>query len=439
MAKGERSMNLTVKPAKQFSGSVVVPGDKSMTHRALLLSSMASGPSEIQGALMEGDCKSTVTCLQRLGIQITSPGQGCYQVEGKGLFGFREPAQVLYTGNSGTTMRLLLGVLAGQPFTTVINGDRSLRRRPMGRVTGPLQDMGADIIGRENNQKAPLAVRGRKLTALDHYRIPVPSAQVKSSLLLAGLYTDGVQSIIESIPTRDHTEIMLASCGVHLEKKAGVLSLPGGQEIRPRTWMIPGDFSSAAFLIGAALLFPGSQLKIKQVGLNPTRTGFLDILKAMGAAIEVTDQQVWNGETVGTVKVTGGPLHGVKVSGEIIPRMIDEIPILTVLAANAVGETEISGAGELRFKESDRITCMVRELTKMGADLEEKADGLLIRGGAPLSGGRLHSYGDHRIAMSLLVAALAAENESTIHNAECVSISYPDFVNTVSSLAVREE
>ena len=427
-------MNVTIKPADCFSGTVQVPGDKSISHRAMLIASMAAGQSEIFGALTEGDCASTLCCLRELGVDIKTTEAGKISVIGKGRFGFHEPEKVLDVGNSGTTLRLLLGILAGQQFTTVLTGDSSLRQRPMGRVTIPLREMGALIVGRAAGEKAPLAIRGCGLKPLVQYPLAVASAQVKSALLLAGCYTDGKHSIIEKADTRDHTEIMLAGMGVTIQRRGYEIEMEGGQNLTPGTIRVPGDFSSAAFLIAVALLIPGSWLQIEKVGLNPTRVGFLDTAKEMGARITVSKEESWNGEKIGTITVESSLLQGTVIPAERIPLMIDELPILTVLAAYAQGETIIHGAEELRLKESDRIRAMATELSKMDADIWEKEDGLVIRGKRDLAGATLHSHHDHRIAMSLIVAALRARSPSVIEAVDCIRISYPEFLETVAVL-----
>ncbi len=427
-------MDARIVPVSTCSGSIQVPGDKSISHRSLLLSSMADGISRIYGALREGDCANTIHCLRQLGVIIRCEDDDTILVHGKGRHGFCEPDQVLYAGNSGTTMRLLMGLLAGQPFSAILDGDTSLRRRPMGRVTDPLKMMGAGLIGRHQEQFAPMAIRGGELQPLVEYALPVASAQVKSALLLAGCYTAGRHTIIEKYPTRDHTEIMMAAMGISLRREGKTIEMAGSRDLTAAIIHVPGDFSAAAFLIGAALIIPGSYLQIENVGLNPTRIGFLEAVKAMGGEIEISRIESWQGEQVGTISVFGSTLQGVKITAEQVPGMIDELPLLAVLGAYAAGETEISGAAELRLKESDRIRAISAELQKMGADIIEKDDGLRIRGGRKLRGSALDSHQDHRIAMALAIAGLRADSPSMINGAECMGISYPGFLQTLSLL-----
>ncbi len=430
-------MNRILIPLKRISGTIQVPGDKSISHRAFIISSLASGPSFIEGALTTGDCFSTIQCLGELGVEMDI-GENTVVVHGKGLHGYRCPDHPLDAGNSGTTLRLLAGVAAGQPFTTVMTGDDSLRRRPMNRIIRPLTMMGAAVFGEDNDTRAPLRIHGGVLNPLNSYAIPVASAQVKSALLLAGLFSQGTHSLIEPTPTRDHTEIMLSDRGVRLQREGTCISLEGGQEPVPGSQKVPGDFSSAAFLLSAALLAREGALRIEKVGLNPTRTGFLDVLREMGADMDVGDAENWNGEPVGSIHVTSSDLRGVEIHSAMIPRIIDELPLIAVLGMYAEGTTVVRGAEELRFKESDRIRAMAAELRKMGGDVQEMEDGFIVRGGPTIQGASLCSHNDHRVAMALSVAALSAKGTSILQDAECMEVSYPNFYDAVTSLSGKE-
>jgi 3-phosphoshikimate 1-carboxyvinyltransferase len=407
-----------------------VPGDKSISHRALLLGALAEGTTTVHNFLRSADCLSTASCLKALGVGIEGlEGSGPVTVAGRGLQGLAEPEDVLDAGNSGTTARLLLGILAGQPFTALLTGDASLRRRPMARVTAPLARMGAQILGRRDGSLLPLAVRGGRLRG-GHFALPVASAQLKSALLLAGLNAEGETSITEPAPSRDHTERMLAAWGVPLRREGSSVILPAGPRLRAQTVSVPGDISAAAFFLVAAAILPGSQVTIKGVGVNSTRTGVLDVLARMGALVSLTNRHEESGEPLADITVAAAPLQGVEIAGPLIPRLIDEIPALAVAACYAQGETVIRDAAELRVKESDRLAALARELGALGADIRELPDGLIIRG-RPLHGGEVKSHGDHRLAMALAVAALAARGPVTIAGADCVSISFPTFFSQV--------
>ncbi|MGI6629132.1 MAG: 3-phosphoshikimate 1-carboxyvinyltransferase [Bacillota bacterium] len=416
-----------------MTGSIMVPGDKSISHRAVLLGSIAEGTTEIKGFLMSEDCLSTVKCIQKLGIHVEILGPGRLKVLGKGLFGWQEPREVLEAGNSGTTMRLLLGLLSGQDFHSIITGDASLNNRPMGRVVHPLRMMGASIDGREQGKKAPLAVRGGNLQGI-HYRSPVASAQVKSALLLAGLYANGTTIVEEPVKSRDHSERMLRSFGAEIIEEGVKVSIKGLPRLSGQKIIVPGDISSAAFFMVLAAITPKSELIVENLGINPSRTGIIDILKKMGAKISFENKRNEAGEPVADVVIKYGTLHGVTVSGADIPRLIDEIPVLTVAAAHAVGQTVIKDAGELRVKETDRIQGIVSQMAKLGMDILPREDGMVINGGRPLQGARVNSLHDHRIAMALAVAARVAQGETTIENAECVNISFPNFFPLLESL-----
>ncbi len=422
--------------ARRLRGSVTPPGDKSISHRAAILNALASGPALVENFQRGADCLATLRCLRALGVQWRWQEDGALAIEGVGLDGLREPSAPLDCRNSGTTMRLLAGVLAGQPFFSVLTGDASLRSRPMGRIAGPLRSMGAEVWGRQGGELAPLAIRGRRpLRALEH-RLPVASAQVKSCLLLAGLYADGETVVHEPGPSRDHTERMLAAMGAHLERRDGWLRLhPPAAGLRPLSLRVPGDFSAAAFWLVAAAAHPDAEVRIQGVGINPTRTGLLDALRLMGADIALQEERVWGGEPVADILVRSSRLRGIEVGGEMVPRLIDEVPLLALAACFAEGETVIRDAAELRVKESDRLRATARQLRRLGADIEELDDGLRVRGGIRLRGCRVNSYGDHRLAMTLAVAGLLASGQTVVGSPDAVSVSYPDFWTDLQRLA----
>jgi 3-phosphoshikimate 1-carboxyvinyltransferase len=418
---------------RRLAGRAALPGDKSVSHRAALLGAIAEGATEIHGYLEAEDCLRTVTAVAALGADVTRKGPGHYRIVGAGLAGLGEPADVLDCGNSGTTARLLLGVLAGQPFSSVLSGDESLRRRPMGRVAEPLRRMGASILGRADGTRLPLLVRGGSPLRAIEYATPVASAQVKSAILLAGLYADGPVTVTEPAPSRDHSEIMLAAFGARLARTDRSVTLHPGP-LAGTTVRVPGDISSAAFLLVAGAIVPEARVTLDSVGVNPTRTGVLDALAAMGARLERHDA-AGPGEPVAALTVGGGRLRGARIGGALIPRLIDEIPALAVAAAVAGGPTEIGDAAELRVKESDRIAAIARELGALGAHVEERPDGMVVHGGGRLRGARVQSGGDHRMAMALAVAGLVAEGETLVEDVACVATSYPDFAATLNALA----
>jgi 3-phosphoshikimate 1-carboxyvinyltransferase len=429
-------MRLRVRPVARLAGTVAVPGDKSISHRAALLGAIARGRSEITGFLDAEDCGRTLRAVQALGAQVTRKGPGHYLVDGVGLGGLSEPDDVVDCGNSGTTARLLMGVLAGQPFSTVLTGDASLRSRPMARVAEPLRRMGATVAGRDGGRRLPLAVTGaRPLRALE-YRSPVASAQVKSALLLAGLWADGAVTVEEPAASRDHTERMLGGFGVRVLVDGRRVTLAPGQELRGQSVAVPGDISSAAFFLAAALIVPDARVALAHVGINPTRTGLLDVLGEMGARVAVAEAGgSEGGEPVADLTVTPGALRAVEVGGAVIPRLIDEVPALAVIACAAAGITRIRDAAELRVKESDRIRAIAGALGQMGAEVAELPDGLEIRGGRPLRGAVVSSGGDHRMAMAIAVAGLAAQGETVVEDAACIATSFPGFVDAVNQLA----
>ena len=426
------------RPAAGLSlqGRIRVPGDKSISHRALMLGAIAEGETQIQGLLLGEDPRSTAACFRALGAEISDLNTELVTVKGIGLGNFQEPINVLDAGNSGTTMRLMLGLLASHPgrFFTV-TGDSSLRSRPMSRVVKPLQQMGARIWGRKGNTLAPLAIQGQALQPI-HYHSPIASAQVKSCILLAGLNTEGQTTVTEPALSRDHSERMLRAYGAELsiDPDTNSVTITGGAKLYGQTVIVPGDISSAAFWLVAGAIVPGSDLVVENVGVNPTRTGILEALELMGADIQLENQREVAGEPVADIRVRSGGLKSCTIAGDIIPRLIDEIPILAVAAAFAEGTTIIRDAEELRVKESDRITVMAQQLNKMGAKISELPDGMEITGGTPLVGAAVDSHTDHRIAMSLAIAALNAIGTTTIHRAEAAAISYPNFTITLREI-----
>jgi len=413
-------------------GSVSVPGDKSISHRAAMLGALSRGTTLIRNYAPGRDCQSTLECLGQLGVQVDAE-ETTVSVRGLGLAGFLEPRNVLDAGNSGTTMRLLSGILAGQPFYSVITGDDSLRERPMKRVVEPLRQMGASIWGRDGDSKAPLSIKGGSLRPLA-YTMPVASAQVKSAILLAGLYAPGETLVAEPAPSRDHTERLLEFFGATVIRNHGTVGVKGNPSLQAREVEIPGDISSAAFLLAAAAIVPGSDVVVRGVGLNPTRSGFLDVLAAMGACLDVEPVPAGGPEPSADLRIRYGPLRGTTIQGQVIPGVIDEIPVLAVLATQAQGVTLIRDAQELRAKESDRLSAMARGLSAMGAKIEELPDGLAISGPTPLHGGTVRSYGDHRVAMALAVAALASRDPVSLEDPACIAISYPGFFKALASI-----
>ena len=415
-------MELVVSPARRLRGRVRVPGDKSISHRAALIGALARGDTVIHNFLRADDCLHTVSCLRALGVGIEDEGSRLI-VRGMGPR-WRAPMTPLDAGNSGTTMRLLAGILAGQPFQTELTGDASLRTRLMDRIVEPLSRMGARIVASGDGRFPPLRITGGSLRGIT-YTLPVASAQVKSAVLLAGLLAEGPTTVVEPTPTRDHTERMLAAFGAPIRRDGDRVSVTAaalrGNEVR-----VCGDISSAAFLLAAAAAMPGSELTVEHVGLNPTRTGFLDVLRALGAEVDVRQTGEDTGEPVGAVTVRGQRLRGVRVGGSLIPRVIDELPVLCVIATAAEGETVISDAAELRVKESDRIAVIARGLRALGGEVEERPDGLTVYG-SRLHGGRVGSAGDHRIAMAFAVAGLLAGGPVTVEGAESIKVSFPEF------------
>jgi 3-phosphoshikimate 1-carboxyvinyltransferase len=434
----DRHQSLTVHPPAGVSlqGTLQIPGDKSISHRALMLGALAEGETTIQGLLLGEDPRSTAACFTAMGAQISELNTQLVTVTGIGLGQLQEPENVLDAGNSGTTMRLMLGILASHPdrFFT-ITGDDSLRSRPMSRVVNPLTEMGAQIWGRRNNALAPLAVRGRELQPI-HYHSPIASAQVKSAVLLAGLMTYGRTTVTEPALSRDHSERMLRAFGAHIDvdPETNSATVTGYPTLTGQQVIVPGDISSAAFWLVAGAIVPDSELYIENVGVNPTRTGILVALELMGADITLENQREVAGEPVADLRVKHSNLKACEISGDLIPRLIDEIPILAVAAVFAHGTTIIKDAAELRVKESDRLQVMAAALTKMGAKITELPDGLEITGNGALVGAELDSFTDHRIAMSLAIASVMAKGQTTIHRAEAASISYPTFFDSLRSI-----
>lgn len=407
-----------------LEGVITPPGDKSISHRVAIFNSLAKGVARITNFAPGQDCAATLRCLRALGVSIEQDGPDTLTVYGRGG-ALDEPADVLNAGNSGTTMRLLAGVLAGQPFLSILTGDRSLRSRPMDRVIKPLVEMGAQIWGREGNRLAPLAIRGGHLQGIS-YTLPVASAQVKSCILLAGLFAQGETVVVEPAPTRDHTERLFQAMGASLVRDGLTVRLTPSALTAKDIW-VPGDLSSAAYWLVAAACHPQARITLRGVGINPTRTGILDALRQMGARLEILNPREEGGEPVADITASSSTLEAIVIQGDMVPRIIDEIPVLAVAACCARGTTLIRDAQELRVKESDRIATTVRELRRMGADIEELPDGMRIRGPVRLQGATCRSYGDHRLAMALGVAGLLASGETVVQGAECAAVSYPSF------------
>lgn len=426
-----------VVPGGALRGEMRPPPDKSITHRAVIFSSLAQGTSRIVHPLEADDCERSAEAFRTLGISIEPDKRGEWIVVGHGLYGLKEPSvDHVYCGNSGTTLRLLSGVLAGQPFATKLMGDKSLSSRPMQRVVEPLRLMGADISARDGKY-APLHIHGRRPLRPLEWKSPVASAQVKSCLLLAGLYAEGITSIEEPTRSRDHSERMLAAAGVKLNIQGARVSLQGGQSLKPQDWVVPSDISSAAFFIVAGLLARGSEIMLRNVNVNPTRDGILEVLRDMGAVIKQEDLRTVAGEPVADLLIKAQPLKATSFGADIMPRLVDEVPILALAATQADGVTEIRGAGELRVKESDRLAHIHKGLTALGANVEELPDGLRITGPTPLTGATVDSAGDHRLAMTFAVAGLIARGETHIQGADCVDISFPTFWSEFEKLRVQ--
>lgn len=413
-------------------GEITVPGDKSISHRSVMFGSIARGTTEITGFLQGADCLSTIACFQKMGIEIENRGDTVL-VHGKGLHGLSAPSGILDCGNSGTTTRLISGILAGQTFSSTLTGDASIQKRPMRRIMEPLSMMGAKITSVHQNDCAPLTIEGTRLHGI-HYQSKVASAQVKSSILLAGLYADAKTSVTEPYLSRNHSELMLRHFGAEVTSEGNTASILPAAELYGQKIHVPGDISSATYFIAAALMVPGSEILIKNVGINPTRDGILRVCKAMGADITLLNETAASGEPTADILVRYSPIHGTVIEGAIIPTLIDEIPMIAAMACFAEGETIIRDAQELKVKESNRLDVMVRALTSMGADVTGTDDGMIIRGGRTLHGTMIDSHLDHRIAMTFAVTGLAAEGETTIKDADCVNISYPFFYQDLAKL-----
>lgn len=433
-AEPEAMRSWVLHAADRLEGAIGVPGDKSISHRSLLLGAMAHGTTEIRGFLRSQDCLATLHALRALGAEILEAPDGCVRIVGRGPDALREPETILDAGNSGTSLRLLAGLLAGRPFFSILTGDASLRRRPMRRVVEPLAAMGATLLGREAGRYPPLAIRGAELSGIA-WKTPVASAQVKSAILLAGLQALGETSVTEPMLSRDHTERMLTAFGVVPQRRGTTVSVPGKARLAAASLSIPGDLSSAAFFMVAAAARPGAELLIRDVGVNPTRAGALEVLAAMGATITQARQRNEAGEPVADIHVRGAHLRGTAIESDLIPRLLDEIPALAVAAALAEGETVISGAAELRVKEVDRLSALAGELAKLGVQVSEERDRLRILGGRRPRGTLVSSRGDHRMAMSLAVAGLFAEGETRIQDVACVETSFPGFARLLLEVA----
>jgi len=413
-------------PSRALQGDLEVPGDKSISHRALMLAAIAEGQTRIEGLLEGEDCLATLRAMQQLGASIEKTGEGIFVVNGVGSKGPCEPTDVLDLGNSGTATRLLIGLLSGYPIAATLTGDASVRRRPMLRIVEPVRRMGAMIVGREGGAKVPLSLQGGGLKGMD-YTTPVASAQIKSALLLAGLNAEGETRITEPSLSRDHSERMLQAFGAKLERNGLTVSVGGGRQLQGRPVKVPGDFSSAAFFLVAALVVPGSELTLCNIGLNPTRTGLIEVLQSMGGAIEIIRQEEVAGEQLGDVRAKSSSLRGVEIAGSLVPRMIDEFPILTLAAACAEGRTVVRDARELRVKETDRIASMARQFGHLGVTVQEREDGYEVHGPQVIQPGEADSEGDHRVGMTLAVAALLAGGKTRISNTACIQTSFPNF------------
>lgn len=417
---------------KGISGEISVPGDKSISHRGVMFGAISNGTTELTGFLDGADCRSTISCFRKMGIEITQVHDHV-MIHGKGLHGLTAPTEVLDVGNSGTTTRLMSGILAGSNFSSIVNGDASIQTRPMKRIMTPLSMMGADISSMKENDCAPLQINGGNLHPI-HYDSPVASAQVKSAILLAGLYCDGVTSVTEPVLSRNHTELMLTGFGAQISSEDTTASVVGLPKLHGQNIHVPGDISSAAYFIAAALLAPDAELTIHNVNCNPTRDGILKVAKAMGGNISYESRRIVSGEEVCDLVVKSSSLHGTTVCGDIIPTLIDEIPMIAVMAAYADGTTIIKDAAELKVKESNRIDSVVENLKSMGVDATATEDGMIINGGKPLHGTRIKTKSDHRIAMSFAIAGLFADGVTTFDDPDCVVISYPDFYKTIENI-----
>ena len=423
--------DLIARPVEKVNGVVKVPGDKSITHRAILLGALAEGTSIIKERSQCRDCTASLNAIHALGISTTVDGDDVLQIHGKGLQGLTQPQATINCMRSGTTMRLITGILAGQEFNSTLSGDPQLNRRPMERVAKPLRDMGARIETVDGH--APMTITGSELTGIEH-EIMLASAQVKSAILLAGLYAKNPTIVHQNPSVRDHTELLLKLMGVKLQVEESLIKIEPSHPLMPFDITVPGDPSSAAFPLAAALLVPGSRITCLNVNLNPTRCGFLDVLKEMGAWVKIDNLRTQGNELVGDIRVSSSTLRAISIKGDTVIRMIDEFPILAILATQANGSTMITDAAELRVKETDRIATLAEEITKLGAQVEVMEDGFIITGPTPLTGSRVNSHGDHRLAMALAIAGLIARDETIIENCECIPDSFPGFIETMNAI-----
>lgn len=415
-----------------LQGTLRIPGDKSVSHRSIMFGAMAEGITTVEGFLLSEDCLATIDCFQKLGVEITVDGENV-RIESNGIKAWKEPSEILYTGNSGTTTRLMLGILAGSNVSSVLIGDESIQKRPMKRVTEPLKQMGAKLIGRENGQFTPIAVEGTNLRSI-HYQMPVASAQVKSAILFAALHAQGETIVQEMETSRDHTEKMLQHFGADIKVRNKTIRLQGGQKLTGTHVVVPGDISSAAFFLAAGAIVPNSKLTLTNVGLNETRTGIIDVLQAMGASLTIQVLENTSHEEMGTIEIETSSLKGTEIGGDLIPRLIDEIPIIALLATQAEGKTVIKNAEELKVKETNRIDAVVNELKKLGANITATEDGMIIEGPTALHGGDIKTYGDHRIGMMGAIASLITSSGVTLDDPACIAVSYPNFFEQLDSV-----
>jgi len=426
-----------IEPVRRLRGTIQPPGDKSISHRAAMLNALADGEAVIHNFLAGEDCLSTLKVLSALGVDNaldTSSDTPVLRITGAGIDGLREATGVLDCGNSGTTMRLMSGILAGQAFFSVLDGDESLRSRPMARIAEPLREMGARIDGRDGGRQAPLAIRGGGLHGI-RYKLPMASAQVKSAVLLAGLFAEGETIVEEPAPARDHTERMLAAMGARIDREGPAVRVTPGDRLEALSMRVPNDISAAAFWMVAAAVHPDAEVRITGVGVNPTRTGIIDALRAMGADLSIEEERIVGGEPVADVVVRSSQLEGTVVEGDLVPRLLDEAPVLAVAAAFAQGTTEIRDAEELVVKESNRVATTASQLAALGVRIRERPGGMMIEGGGGIAGGNARSFGDHRLAMALAVAGVTGRGAVTVEGAECVAVSYPEFWEHLESLS----
>lgn len=426
---------MEIKRIQKLKGTVTVPGDKSISHRSVMFGAISNGLTEVTGFLQGADCLSTIACFRKLGIDITNDHK-TVKIYGKGLHGLQAPSDILDAGNSGTTTRLISGILAGQPFDTTITGDASIQKRPMGRIMTPLSMMGASFKSHNKENCAPFTISGGNLKGI-HYNSPVASAQVKSSILLAGLYADDITSVTEPQVSRNHTELMLRGFGANVITLDTTATIAPDPVLEGQKIDVPGDISSAAYFIAAGLIAPDAEILIKNVGINPTRDGILKVAKAMGGKITYLNERVVSGEPVADILVTSSELVATEIGGDLIPTLIDEIPVIAVMAAFAKGTTIIRDAQELKVKESDRIAVVTENLKAMGAEIEATEDGMIITGSRPLRGCEIQTHMDHRIAMAFTIAGINSDGTTTFSDSKCVEISYPDFFNDILNLNIK--